>query len=450
PSGYYGQTIPDTVISRSPQESVLATSWMEILPDFSVLRGYETRPFDAMAVTVAHEFHHGCQFGGYDALEAEFRNQRLQSWWLEVSAVTMEDIVFNDVNDYRLYLPFFFSYPGWSLRLFEGSINEQLHPYGSVIWGKFLTERFGQTILRRIWEICGETPGFNTFDAFKQALSEQGTSFDREWAEFLVWNYFTGSRAASWGYREGAFYPEYVDSQLVPYDQYPVADTSSATGFPHNTDELAASYMAFRPPPSDTPTTFHILVTPHRPSDFEQWMLVTAGIRGTAEPVVHFTRDILSGPINFADWGIFDQVLVIASPFKEDPKEERLDRALSYSFEVRDTLSGLVTATAIKKVYSNPLDLSAGGDAAFQIDVARADPVPVALQIFTIDGQLVRGPDYGDTGDPMHKEKGRTLARLSWDGTNDARRTVASGIYLALVQIGDKREVIKVAIKNGR
>ena len=48
----------------------------------------------------------------------------------------------------------------------------------------------------------------------------------------------------------------------------------------------------------------------------------------------------------------------------------------------------------------------------------------------------------------MAVEAGPRSVRLRWAGVNRDDEHVASGIYLALVKIGDKEEVIKVAVIN--
>jgi uncharacterized protein YcaQ len=68
------------------------------------------------------------------------------------------------------------------------------------------------------------------------------------------------------------------------------------------------------------------------------------------------------------------------------------------------------------------------------------------MYIYTIDGRLVRGaPDVG-----MARSSGPKKVTLLWDGTNRDNQTVASGVYLALVRMGDWQEVIKVAVRNDK
>lgn len=450
---FYGQTNSEDTIYNGPGNPKWVTSYMFLQSDYTQLPFYENRPFDAMAVTVAHEFHHASQWT-YDALESEIRHGETFPWWLEASATGIEEVVYDDVNDYYVgpdkgYLRFWFDYPDVSLRAFSRAQTvDGLHPYASCIWPIYLAQKFGPEILREIWDECGEVDGFNTFAAYDSVLTRRATTFRDAWSEFLVWNYFTGARAASWGYEEAASYPAFDLPNSLRYSVYPVADTSSAVEYPKSPDELAAAYLRFDSPPSDTATTFKILVEAHDPSNFEEWTVVTAGLLGLSEPeiVIH---DIFS-TIEASAWNSYDEILVIATPFKPKPTQDVFDRRLGFRFDVADTLDSGGTVTAIRKVYSNPLVLTAGSEDVFRIDVSRGESVTVTMRIYTVDGKEVRGGEAGDDDESnnLFEEAGRSNAEMRWGGTTSAGVPVATGVYLALVQIGDRSEVIKVAVKN--
>ncbi len=449
---FYGLTYPDTTINNGVGNAWWATSFMILHSDYTKVRGYETTPFDAMAVTAAHEFHHASQWT-YDAFESEQRVEvgglRAFPWWLEVSATAMEEIVYDDVNDYYGYLPFWFNNPNVSLRAFSNAASvDGLHPYASCIWALYLTERHGPAIIREIWDECGEVDGFNTFAAYDSVLIRRAGTFRDEWSEFLVWNYFTGARAASWNYDEAAQYPTFYLLDTLTYSQYPVSDTSTQLVYPKSPDELAAAYMRFESVPSDTPTTFKIIFSADDPPNFADWTIVTGGLSGSLKPTIT-SHDIFS-TIEVADWDSFDEILVIATPFKPRPTQDDFDRRLGFRFEVADTLSSGGTVTAIRKTYSNPLVLTAGSEAFFRVDVARGESVPVTMRIFTIDGKEVRGGEKDDDNatNNLYEEPGRLEARMRWGGTTSAGVPVATGVYLALVQIGGHSEIVKVAVKN--
>ncbi len=450
---FYGLTYPDTTVNNGIGNAWWATSYMVLHSDYTKVRGYESRPFDAMSVTVAHEFHHASQWS-YDAFESEERVEigslRSFPWWLEASATAMEEIVYDPINDYYGYLPFWFSNPNISLRAYSTAASvDGLHPYASCIWPIYLAEKHGRGIITDIWEECGEVDGANTFAAYDSVLARVGRTLREEWSEFLVWNYFTGQRAASWSYAEAANYPGLDLMDTLTYSQYPVADTSRTLEYPKSPDEFAAAYMRFESVPSDTSTTFKLLFHSYQNSGFDDadWMVVTAGIAGLVKPQI--TSHNIFSTIEVANWDTFDEVLVIAAPFKPQPTQTDFDRRLAFRFEVADTIASGGTKSGIRKISSNPLELSAATEALFKVEVSRAAAVPVTLRIFTLDGREVRGgEDDNDEVNRMYVEPGRSNPEMTWNGTTSGGRMVATGVYLALVQIGDISEVIKVAVKN--
>ncbi len=173
-------------------------SYMEIENDFSepvfIALGYGNNPMGAVKVTAAHEFFHAIQYS-LDAYEVAGGRY----WWQEVTAVWMEDVVFNEVNDYLFSLHWFFDYPDLSLESYTVSPSDParyMHPYASTVWARFLQERYDRDIIRKIWQRCAEVVGYNVLPATDQILrSDYNSSFEDAFLEFTTWNYFTGRRA---------------------------------------------------------------------------------------------------------------------------------------------------------------------------------------------------------------------------------------------------------------
>ena len=59
----------------------------------------------------------------------------------------MEDRAWDEVNDYINYLYLFFDEKQTSL-----DSNYMYYKYGAVIWAMYLSKRFGDDILKDIWE----------------------------------------------------------------------------------------------------------------------------------------------------------------------------------------------------------------------------------------------------------------------------------------------------------
>ena len=116
PVVYYGLTRPDTVLN-GPHGTYLAATFMEMRNDYTPLPYYHDRPYDAMRVTCAHEFFHAVQFGiDYTEYgEPVEKSSVIRPYWEEMSAVWMEEQIYDTVNDYYYYLPSFFSRSAASL-----------------------------------------------------------------------------------------------------------------------------------------------------------------------------------------------------------------------------------------------------------------------------------------------------------------------------------------------
>ena len=67
-----------------------------------------TKGINAARVTVAHEFHHAIQLGNYSYRDSDL-------FFYELTSTSMEEFVFNSVNDYYNYLTDYFYFPQYPL-----------------------------------------------------------------------------------------------------------------------------------------------------------------------------------------------------------------------------------------------------------------------------------------------------------------------------------------------
>jgi len=220
---YYGYTQPEL---PGPQPWNDYTSYISVHNNFI---GFppntdpEGNQKGAMKVTVAHEYFHAVQFA-YDVFEA--------GWYMEISSTWMEDVVFDPVNDNYNYLPDFFNYPDVSLQA------NTMHQYASFIWNTFLSKNYGNDLIRDIWERCISGSAINEID---NSLLAWGSSRDREFKEFTVWNYITGTRNDGSHYEEAVQYP--LIKIMRTHSSYPVTNNSSSAA----PDNLSANYIQFNP-----------------------------------------------------------------------------------------------------------------------------------------------------------------------------------------------------------
>lgn len=149
----------------------------------------------ALRVTVAHELKH--------AIQRMYSNW-IEDSWLELDATWIEDLVYDDVNDYVNFvrLPTSpFTAPQTPLN--AGGAGS----YDDCNWEHFQSQKFGADFLRQFWErrAVNSEPVMSTYRAIFEA---RGVSLEDAWGEYVAWNFASGSRAAAgFGYEEASSYP---------------------------------------------------------------------------------------------------------------------------------------------------------------------------------------------------------------------------------------------------
>ncbi len=226
-SGAYGVTFTDGTVSGygNPPRTAYK-SYIYCDPTYTGF-GYTDRTLP-LKVTAAHEFFHAIQFA---------YNANAGSWFMEISSTWIEDIVYDNINDYRYYLPTFFNSPQVSLTKFDGS-----HEYASCIFGHYISENFGNDRMKRIWDYTINAGSNIALNAIQSALVEIGTNRSDVFAGFTVWNYLTGSRANGTHptYSEGAYFPQV--NIAATHSSYPVSAIA-----PTGLEFLATFYYHFNP-----------------------------------------------------------------------------------------------------------------------------------------------------------------------------------------------------------
>ena len=196
---------------------------------------YWTHGIDGARVTAAHEYHHAIQMGNYG-----FTNY----FFMELTSTSMEDFVFDSINDYLNYTYAFFRNPSRCFAKFDYNGTDG---YDLAIWHFFLKKKFGFGIIKREWEYTKDYPAVIAID---KALQEYGSSFLAAYNEFGLWCYFTGNRANPEKYfPDGALYPLiqpdllvefYSGSRSVDLSSYAAANNYLLFFNPSNQDTLLA------------------------------------------------------------------------------------------------------------------------------------------------------------------------------------------------------------------
>jgi len=146
--------------------------------------------FEAVQVSVAHEFFHSIQLG-YDGWEAV--------WLLEATATWMEDEIFDEVNDNYQYLFPWFQDPKVSL-----DRDSEPHFYGSWIFFRYLSEhKGGYTTIRKIFEKGINHNSYSddfSIQTIDETLLDIGTSFEKALVKMAVANVLLTSNTLSTPY----------------------------------------------------------------------------------------------------------------------------------------------------------------------------------------------------------------------------------------------------------
>ncbi|MFC1683125.1 MXAN_6640 family putative metalloprotease [Candidatus Zixiibacteriota bacterium] len=392
-----------------------ATSYIVVDNDYS--SGiYPTRDESGLMVTAAHELFHAVHFA-YDALEDRY--------FMEITATWMEDMVYDDINDYYNYLSSsrnrsIFGDPELSLTTFDG-----FHEYSSCVWAHYLSERFGSRIIREIWQGCIEG---NSLGATEVALGLRISDLASAVNEFAVWNYFTNLRADTINfYDEGDNYPAvrvYPDNQ---HANYPVQVESVS----HPPEPLGASYIQLLP--QETPGGLRIKLN-GEPGVL--WKATLVG-DGSQNEVIQVPIDGFGhGEAQLLNWSTYSSVALVVTPVALSGSAVQFD----YQAVPDSTLTQpQELATSLGQNYPNPVT---EGRTVIPVTIGRG--VRSSLNIFTVDGQLVRQFDWGYL--PAGQYYGPDLETGEWDCTNAEGKRVSAGVYLYQLQAGDVVETRKMVV----
>jgi hypothetical protein len=223
--GAYGYTLHEAAVEGTGESGFIVVD-----NDFA---GHPTLDaYDALRVTLAHEYHHLVQFAFGYAPEAD--------WFMEQSAVMMEGRTYPEITDRYRYLSFFTSSPHRRLDLSNGSFE-----YGAWLWPQFLFEHedWGEAMLVEAWHVWSDS-SITMLAALDRVLQGRGSSLAAAFAEWAVWNAFLGQRDDGTHYADLTSYPCAVWPELA-VSRYPADGLAPAPT--HQPEPLGASYVMFEP-----------------------------------------------------------------------------------------------------------------------------------------------------------------------------------------------------------
>lgn len=149
--------------------------------------------------SAAHELKHASQFATSGWSE--------NGLWVEVDATWVEDIVYDEVNDYYNFLTGGSPIAAPGLSLDAGPIASG--SYDDCVWQHWMSESWGVGIIEGFWQRRAALPGESVLATYDAQLSTVGASIAENWVDFASWNYACGANAIfGFGYEEAFRYPD--------------------------------------------------------------------------------------------------------------------------------------------------------------------------------------------------------------------------------------------------
>lgn len=271
--GLYGYCAPDD--SRMKRSSTYrffdVAAYCVLDDDYARFDFPSGTPLSNLRVTAAHEFQHAVQFG-YDVSE--------DAWVMESTATWMEDQVYDASNDNRQYLTYSqLNRPNQSLDL-----GKAYNWYGNWIFFRWLSERYGPSVVRQVWRRLDASPGgaddYSTL-GIATALAGRGVPFDDAYARFTADN-----QSPSKAYEEGAAYDAGPAMEFVLSDAAPNSGVITKT-----LDHLTSAAVRFVPEAGVGATTLKLTIDVPDPVSGGRAVLIQTS---TAGDVTRAVQDVLA------------------------------------------------------------------------------------------------------------------------------------------------------------
>ncbi len=399
--GVYGYTEWESKVG-----SVNWTSFMVLDNDYV---GYYSTGLDGMKVTAAHEFHHGIQLGNYSVFDGNSPYRNSDSFFYELTSTSMEEFVYDDVNDYYAYMNSYFNNADLAFPRQNG--------YNIAIWNIFLEDNFGFGLLKRQWELV---PSIAAILAINQSLNELSTSFPRELNKFGIWTYFTNFRRIPGKYFEEA-------------ENYPLVSPTFTIQFPSAPPDMRAAPTSNQFVKYNIPTNSDTLVAIVTNAD-------AFAANDNSNQLFNFQYTLYSDPNS----GQRELTENYSSTFSTSNTTFWSVSEVLNNLLIREDSLRLPTAGSIEYAYPNPFYYSrgyvTGSSIFFPYDANVGETVD--FNVYSV-GMQIKFSNQMNVQILPGDQRG-----ISWDAKDDTGNKLASGVYIYVIKKGDELVNGKVVIFN--
>ncbi|WP_246357153.1 MXAN_6640 family putative metalloprotease [Pyxidicoccus fallax] len=232
-------------------ESTRCTGHMLEENDFA---GYGYGSYEeAVATLASHEFFHAVQAAYHPGL-GSVASEGTAVWASERFEPALDDL--------EHFTAAYMTRPDRSLVL-DPDGPAASFSYGAGLYFQFLGERFGDGVVRSLWEESVLAPGVRWPVLVDTVLRRDwGADFDTAFAEFALWNLATGPRAGRVpGYARGGGYAALtVSSRTLPMDEPSVRVAAASARYFEVEGGSETVSAVFEPQVGEAPGGVHLLV----------------------------------------------------------------------------------------------------------------------------------------------------------------------------------------------
>ncbi len=392
---YYANNNGNNENSSGVQEVNAFSSYMCMRHNYD---GFGNTELENVQVTAAHEYFHAVQFG-YDGWE--------ESWVMEATAVQMEEMVYDDINDCYQYMSSWFNSPQQSLNL--DSSNRW---YGSFIFFEYVNSHLSEEAIRSFWEksITHDSYyGDYSIQTLDEAFDDLGSSFEDMLNGMSIANRVLSSSSAAspWDYDEADSY----SSTPSTFSTVNFTAGSEETVTSTNLQENAAQYIRFN---SFDPVLATLTNDDGPDSYLELHAIISYG--DTAWTVWS------GSPINVDPTDAYRVYFVVVS---QNDAGSDFDYTLSFTDGELSADPEIPLQFKISNAYPNPFNPQTN----INVDLTISQNIQV--HIYDIQGRLVQSLFDGEMSAGSHV--------LTWNGSATNGKAVPSGTYFVRLN-GDGME----------